>query len=1029
MCSARQQPRGSGGRLSEPVAGDYYAVLAEISALAASGLGEQFDGTITDMLRLIGEYFEADRAYLFLYSEDLLTVDYSHEWCAEGITPQRHRYQDYAIDHFPWWRCQLEELQPILIPSVAAMPPAAAAEQKELLAQDIQSLVCITMQDVQGHVIGFIGLDAVETEQAWSESVIRMLQVVAEIISGAIQRNQAILAAQASETRLRTLAELGRQVVWEVDCNGLFTYVSQVAQHVYGYASDELVGKRHFFDLHPEEGREQFIRQAFEVFQRRESFTDLLNPIETKSGQVIWVSTNGIPVYGEDGELKGYAGCDSDVTEREQAQALMREHQASLERRIQERTEALAYANTKLIQSEARYRRVVRATHSFVFHIIVSDGRMGRPLFDASVEDVTGYSPSDFARKPALWRRIICAEDVSLVLRQIRHLTYSRPINVIEHRIRHKDGSMRWVRSTTVAEYDHNQRCIGYDGLITDVTARKVAERERDELLTTLKRMATRDAMTGLLNRAGFYEELGRLWNIGCRHPFTIGLLVVDVDHFKSVNDTFGHLTGDALIEEYASVVKSTLRDSDLVCRYGGDELVIILPWSDLDETIEAGERMRERIVHHIFCKQKGDLSITVSIGAHAMEPHSQKTIHELISLADRALYQAKQNGRDQLCVAQDHEADAGTQLQANEEVWTASAPVDGKISVLVVDDDPHLLEMMRRCLKEESFVLHCASNVKQATMIVEREKGLIHVALVDLYLGNERGLDFIAQLQTLDLSLVPIVMTGEPTLDAAIEAMRSGSYDFVQKPFKIPLLMMIIRRAMEHRRLMLENQRYQQHLEAMVARREYALARALEDQKKATLFTLEAMAALIDAREQSTGEHCRRVAEMTSMFGREMGVTFEELETLRRGALLHDIGKIAIPDEILLKKGKLTEQEQTVMRRHPSIGYEIIASSPELRDAAEIVWAHQERYDGTGYPRGLRGDQICIGARIFSVIDAYDAMRSNRLYRSALSPKMALAEILRHKGTQFDPDVVDAFLRCQGSLESVGYYAQSEAE
>lgn len=184
--------------------------------------------------------------------------------------------------------------------------------------------------------------------------------------------------------------------------------------------------------------------------------------------------------------------------------------------------------------------------------------------------------------------------------------------------------------------------------------------------------------------------------------------------------------------------------------------------------------------------------------------------------------------------------------------------------------------------------------------------------------------------------------------------------------------------------------------------------------------FTLEALAAMQDAREQKTGAHSKRVAEMALVLAREMGVTPEEVQTIRMGALLHDIGKIAVPDSILLKPGALTPDERETMRTHAQAGYDILHSSPVLRPAAEIVISHHERYDGTGYPRGLKGAAICLGARILAVIDTYDAIRADRPYSKGRSAEEALAEILRHRGSQFDPAVVDALRRCQAGIEEI---------
>jgi putative nucleotidyltransferase with HDIG domain len=176
----------------------------------------------------------------------------------------------------------------------------------------------------------------------------------------------------------------------------------------------------------------------------------------------------------------------------------------------------------------------------------------------------------------------------------------------------------------------------------------------------------------------------------------------------------------------------------------------------------------------------------------------------------------------------------------------------------------------------------------------------------------------------------------------------------------------------------------------------------------------LHILCSALDLRDRVTQGHSRRVADLSLAVASQLGVDGEELLDIERGAILHDIGKIALPDDILSKPGPLTVVEWEKMKRHPEVGYDMVRNVPFLRGAAQIVNCHHERYDGSGYPRGLKGEEIPLGARIFSVVDAYDAITSHRPYRAARSHEEALAEIQRHTGTQFDPKVVEAFLRAE---------------
>ena len=551
------------------------------------------------------------------------------------------------------------------------------------------------------------------------------------------------------------------------------------------------------------------------------------------------------------------------------------------------------------------------------------------------------------------------------------------------------------------------------DGAESSVDFKALAEQ--------LKELAYRDPLTGLLNRRGFDEELRRVWTLDSGEAFPLGLLIVDIDHFKAINDSFGHFVGDQVLKECARLMESSVRDSDAVCRYyGGDEMVILLPCATTADTRLIAERMLENFRTTRICKGSYDLHVTISVGVCHIPSNSEPTADRFLILADRALYRAKQTGRNRICFSDDLPDSIGD----TGGLAAAAAPAgqaDSRRTVLLADDDLDLCATFEKILLRKEYSVLTAHTGPETIEIMHQAQGLIDVALVDLGLGGQSGLDVLKALREIDDSAVGVIITGAATLDSAVEAMRLGAFDFIQKPISPGQLGAVLERAIKYRRILLENRRYQMHLEDMVREKNAALSRALDNISDTYQFTLEAITDILDAREQKTGEHSRRVARLAIVLAREMGAMPEEIQTIETGALLHDIGKIAVPDAILLKPGPLTPEERAVMNLHPHTGYNIIKAGPGLEEVSEIVLAHQERYDGSGYPRGLKGEEICLGARIFAVIDTYDAIRSDRPYSRGRPPDEALAEILRHKGTLFDPAVVEAFRRCHGDIEKVG--------
>jgi putative nucleotidyltransferase with HDIG domain len=264
----------------------------------------------------------------------------------------------------------------------------------------------------------------------------------------------------------------------------------------------------------------------------------------------------------------------------------------------------------------------------------------------------------------------------------------------------------------------------------------------------------------------------------------------------------------------------------------------------------------------------------------------------------------------------------------------------------------------------------------------------------------------------------MPVVMvTAVHDISVALAAIRNGAYDYLLKPFEREQLLATVRRALENRRLKMENRAYQTNLESLVAARTDQLRKAMTDLERSYDVTLEALGDALDLKDAETEGHSKRVTAYTIAIARALGLPKEEVSVIARGAFLHDIGKMAIPDNILRKPGKLTNDETLIMREHCYRGYQMLRKIPFLSEACDIVYSHQEKFDGTGYPRGLQADEIPLGARIFSLADTLDAITCDRPYRKAQSLDAARAEIKRCSGTQFDPDIVEVFLRMPDNI------------
>src|SRR5437660_527876 len=329
---------------------------------------------------------------------------------------------------------------------------------------------------------------------------------------------------------------------------------------------------------------------------------------------------------------------------------------------------------------------------------------------------------------------------------------------------------------------------------------------------------------------------------------------------------------------------------------------------------------------------------------------------------------------------------------------------------ILVVDDEEPIREIISSMLNGVGYKTRQAATGMEALHIL-KTSGESELMLSDLMMAELDGIALLERSKEKYPDMPVIMVTAVHDISVALAAIRNGAYDYLLKPFEREQLLATVSRALENRRLKLENRTYQTNLESLVAARTQQLQAALRDLERSYDITLQALGDALDLKDRETEGHSRRVTAFTMAIARAMGLTAEQIRVIARGAFLHDIGKMAIPDAILNKPGALTPDEVGIMREHSYHGYQIVKKIPFLQEAAEIVYAHQERFDGTGYPRGLKGEQIPLGARMFAVADTLDAITSDRPYRPAQTLTAAREEIQRWSGRQFDPEVVKTIL------------------
>lgn len=331
------------------------------------------------------------------------------------------------------------------------------------------------------------------------------------------------------------------------------------------------------------------------------------------------------------------------------------------------------------------------------------------------------------------------------------------------------------------------------------------------------------------------------------------------------------------------------------------------------------------------------------------------------------------------------------------------------KARVLVVDDEEAVRTLLSARLVLEGYECTTAESGEDA--LDKISLGNFDMVLCDLWMPGMSGLELLKQVRSKFAQLAFVMCTSEDDVRTGIEAMKLGAADYLVKPLQLDAMAASLTKALQKRGLELEVAQYRNHLEEVVQQRTRQLQIAIQRIEHTYDETLAALGGALELRDIETQGHSRRVTHYCLELARALHWSSDELRVLARGSFLHDIGKIGIPDAILLKPDRLTAEEASVMRTHARIGYDLLCRIAFLTPASQMVLTHQERWDGTGYPQGLRGEEIPYGARIFAVADTLDAITSDRPYRAGAPFSAAAAEISRESGRQFDPEVVRVFL------------------
>ena len=513
--------------------------------------------------------------------------------------------------------------------------------------------------------------------------------------------------------------------------------------------------------------------------------------------------------------------------------------------------------------------------------------------------------------------------------------------------------------------------------------------------LSGYNRKLYRDALTGAYNRR-YYEEVARKI-IG---PSCVALM--DIDDFKVCNDTYGHHVGDLALEAAAKAIRSSIRDTDSLIRYGGDEFLLVLPGIPSDYLPVVLERIRTE-VRAATIPGHPHIHLSVSIGGVAQS--ITDTMESAVRQADKLMYQAKERKNHVVT------ASISTVLPETNE----SEPE--KAQILIVDDSAMNRALLTEILSEDYRILE-AENGKECINMMHDHAGEIALVLLDINMPVMDGYEVLKVMNaTHVIEDVPVIMISSDDSDAAIrKSYELGASDYISRPFDSRV---VYRRVFNTIKLYSKQRR---------------LVRLVSDQirkqEKSTTMLVSVLSQIVEFRNGESGNHVKHIRVISELvMSRLLEITDkykispEEQDDIPLASALHDIGKIAIDEKILNKTGKLTAEEFAIMKTHSMHGAEMLSklenyeNEPLLHTAYEIARWHHERWDGRGYPDGLKGDDIPISAQIVSLADVYDALTSERCYKPPFSHEKAVQMILNGECGAFNPLLLECLKDIQNDL------------
>lgn len=527
--------------------------------------------------------------------------------------------------------------------------------------------------------------------------------------------------------------------------------------------------------------------------------------------------------------------------------------------------------------------------------------------------------------------------------------------------------------------------------------------------LTMYTEKLYKDALTGAYNRSYYEDEIKTVNS-------SAGVAVIDLDDFKLYNDTYGHNAGDIVLATVAKTIRKSIRKNDVFVRYGGDEFVLVMPKIE-EETFNKKLEELKNNIHSADIPGYTRLKLSVSIGGVIAK---NETVEDAVARADKLMYQAK-NEKD-MVVTQNgaFDEDSMDVLHERERI---------KQQILIVDDSEMNRAILTEMLKSEYKILEACNGEECLNMIQQYGTG-ISIVLLDIVMSKVDGFQVLSVMNRNHwIEDIPVVMISSEDSESYIRrAYEMGVSDYISRPFDAKIVYQRVSNTIK--------------LYAKQRRLITLITDQIYEKEKNNRMMIGILSQIVEFRNGESGLHVQNINILTGMLIERLvqktdkyNITWAEGVIITTASALHDIGKIGIDEKILNKPGKLTDEEFEIMKTHTVIGASILENLDVYRNeelvktARDICRWHHERYDGKGYPDGLKGDEIPISAQVVSLADVYDALVSKRVYKKSFTHEQAMKMILNGECGQFNPILLECLVDIQGRIKEEMSYGLDERE